>query len=161
MIYIATPQHKRSVPGVLKFTLLVDAWFVWSMPGSREEQYLYTFTQRLPPLLVWVFEIYNLLSYCPTEATYTFGYDWSSFYWEDDFNARRTTHNGRRWTPTYSKRSSEWLWWPKNLEWSSFFLILMLDYHPTCKIHWFELVNNIRGFCFELLLAKVTFTKFN
>ena len=85
MTYMATPQHKNPWPGgheIYNFGKpffgyhLLHTWFVWSMPGSKEDNFFkkysnFTlFTPKLPPFTVRDHKIYNFVSSYPTYATH-------------------------------------------------------------------------------------------
>ena len=100
------------------------------MPGSREEDFLRntSILHFLPQnYLRFMWGVMKFIISCllTLQMLHTkFGYDWPSSFWVEDVNAWRTTHDGRRLTPTHGNRSPEWLRWPKNVTGSQSELLL-------------------------------------
>ena len=80
---------------------------VWTIPRRREKNFLRNtshFSQK--------YQGHHRLT---MQMLHTkFSWDWPSSSYEEDVNARRTTHVAWRRTLTHSNRSSEWARWPKS-----------------------------------------------
>ena len=134
------------------------------MPGSREEDF-WRNTSILPQHYLpfgWGVMKFTISGLLPLMMLHTkFCNDWPSSFWGEDVNARPTTDDARRRTPTHSNRSPEWLRWPKNQLYKKWFVIDFLSWgHVKIAIfnaswgHWrcyFSFTDNLK---LELMLMN-------